>query len=271
MAEAAGIALSAVALLASVSTAIDGYLILEQSFTTQDDARWLSLRYGIEKQRLECWRQEVEKSTHEGNHRLDALPPIIAQLISATLTEIHITHKEIEKIVAKHLPPTYASVDSPASILRRLPEEVEKSHRKSGSKGRLTWVIRDKDKFTGKLEKLEKATDYLYQILGLDASRAASRALAAYTVAPIDPTTHAAELEFLQGRTSDGLSTSPNDQFISSCAQLKLSDMKEASCNLPMITSDSLDLDCPDELRSMAFYKQGHSAGQRVLVEWKVI
>jgi hypothetical protein len=261
--ETAGVALSAVALLASLSTAIDGYLLLSEVFAAQDDSHYLALRYGFEKQRLECWKQEVQKPTYFGTHQLEVLPPLIKQLIRAALVEIHITHQEVDKIVAKHhAPPIDPSVDAPMDQLNILDAQEEKKYRKSKAKGRATWVIRDKARFSEKVEKLEKITNNLYEILGLDISRTASLALTTYTVAQIS---QASTLEFLQSHSRK--SALQNERFILNCASLKLLETSPSVLDVPILTSNSLDLDFPDNPRSMGFYKQSSTDAQRVLVE----
>jgi hypothetical protein len=265
--EVAGIALSAVALLASLSTAIDGFLFIDEILAAQDNSHYLSLRYGFQKRRLECWKEEVQKQSIAGNQLLEVLPPQVAQLIRGALDEIHIVHQEIGRIVAKH---HVADVDTlseaPKVQLNRVSTLEEISYWSGRVKSKVSWVIRNKERFSERVDKLESMVDNLYEIVGLDALRTASLALSAYTVAR---TSQSATLQFLQ--TQSHKSGSHKEPFIVNCAGLKLLARSPTPTQVPIIELRCIDLDFPTQARSMGFYKYNDSTALRVLIEWKSI
>jgi len=267
MAEgAAGLALSAVALLAALSTAVEGYLILEEIFDHSNEAHWLTLQYELEKHRLQCWEHEVRKTDQEGRTRLDLLPPAIKRLIYGSMNEVQITHKEIEKIVAKHSVGQPASPSAMPLFQIRHRSHQEREHRQSRVRGKTTWVIRDRDKFEEKVDKLSKMNGYLFECLGLEATEAAARALPAFTVAA---STYETDLQFLEKHTKSHTST---DQIlVSNCATLKLLHMCASKDGVPNIPYSSIDLDHADAARCLTLYKNGDAKTQRVFVEWKTL
>jgi hypothetical protein len=267
MAEVAGIALSAVALLASLSTAIDGFLFIDEILAAQDNSHYLSLRYGFQKRRLECWKEEVQKQSIAGNQLLEVLPPQVARLIRGALIEIHIVHQEIGRIVAKHhVVDVDTPTDAPKVQLNRVNTLEEISYWSGRVKGKVSWVIRNKEKFSERVDKLESMVDNLYEIVGLDALRTASLALSAYTVAQ---TSQSATLQFLQNQSQK--SGSHKEPFIVNCAGLKLLARSPTQTQVPIIELRCIDLDFPTQARSMGFYKLNDSTALRVLIEWKSI
>jgi hypothetical protein len=267
MAEFAGIALSAVALLASLSTAIDGFLFIDEILAAQDNSHYLSLRYGFQKRRLECWKEEVQKQSIAGNQLLEVLPPQVARLIRGALIEIHIVHQEIGRIVAKHhVVDVDTPTDTPKVQLNRVNTLEEISYWSGRVKGKVSWVIRNKEKFSERVDKLESMVDNLYEIVGLDALRTASLALSAYTVAQ---TSQSATLQFLQNQSQK--SGSHKEPFIVNCAGLKLLARSSTQTQVPIIELRCIDLDFPTQARSMGFYKLNDSTVLRVLIEWKSI
>jgi hypothetical protein len=100
--EVAGIVLSAVALLASLSTAIDRFLFIKDMLAAQDNPHYFSLRCGLQKRGLECWKEEGQIQSFAGNQLLKILPPQVTRLTRGAFVEIHMVHQEIGRIVAKH-------------------------------------------------------------------------------------------------------------------------------------------------------------------------
>ena len=260
-AEAAGIALSAVALLAALSTAVDGYLLLDEILDSMNEANWLRLQYQYEKHRLQCWEHEVRKTDGEGRNRLELLPPSMKMLIHSSISEIQIAHKEIEKIVTKHNVRQISSASGTPSAQVRPVTQIDKNR----FQGKITWVIRDREKFQGKVDKLSKMNGFLFECLGIEATAAAARALPAFTVAA---STNDLDLRFLEQHSKS--QNSSTGVLVSNCASLKLLDQSISRIDVPDIPCGSIDVDHAGAHRSLALYKDG-TRMQRVFVEWKNI
>ena len=267
MADIAGVALSGVALLGALSSAIDGYLLLEALFSSITETRWLALQYGFEKHRLQCWEQEVRKKSQDGHNRLEALPQAMQRLVHDSLREIQSTHKEIEKLVTKHSIGRYTLQPfSPATRPKGPSLQNERESEQSQLKGKTTWVIRDRDRFQTRVDKLYRLNSYLFESLGIESTAAVARALPVFTVATL---TEESDLKFLR-QHSKAQTTRVDESLVSNCASLKL--LNQIGCDVdgvPSISYGDLEVDDIDRPRSLAFHHVNKAQTRRVFVEWK--
>ncbi|OCK79888.1 hypothetical protein K432DRAFT_454069 [Lepidopterella palustris CBS 459.81] len=172
--------------------------------------------------RSNYWNAVCKKSRKYGSHRkpyLESFPPPspkakIEELIHGALTEIHTTHKMIESISVKHEGPELSSraIFSLAKA-ERADSPGWKVSQPVLSKGRVTWVIRDKKWSQEKVERLGKGSGYLYETLGLDSLATGAMALSTYTVPGL---IEKQNLVWMRGHPSS------NEKFISDCENFKL-------------------------------------------------
>lgn len=166
--EPVGTALAVAGLLAAFKGAVDGYLMIESYFDKDDDNNYLTLRYHVEKHKLDIWGDYFKMST-PATCTLSKQPDVVQKLILRILGEVKKAHEEAEAVVQKHdltLPdvPT-GDLDQNLEQDSQMVKAIARLALGRTSKGRVRWLIRSKEKFTALVTKLQQLNRDLYDVL----------------------------------------------------------------------------------------------------------
>lgn len=166
--EPIGGAFAVAGLLAAFKGAVDGYLMIESFFDRDDKNKYLTLRYHIEQHKLAIWG-DYFKMTSPNSCTLTKQPDIVKNYVVQILAQVKNTHEEADVIVKKHglsLPDV-----GPGDLDKNLvmDSQMVKATARLGlskiSKGRVRWHVKNRDKFTTLVDKLQQLNRDLYDIL----------------------------------------------------------------------------------------------------------
>jgi hypothetical protein len=211
--EVVGLAIGAISLLAAFKGAVDGYLLVESFFDKDNGLRDLALDYRIECQKLEVWGDRFKvKADREEDCLLYKESDAVKKLMAEIFGRIQYLNTQAKSFVEFHEATDYA-VDfttlgttfnkhlqlGGAEVKAMSDAQMAKQQKK-----RVKWAIKNKDKFQEIVEKLRKANTDLDALLSEESRQAASKALPAYFLAPINNLDHLQQVQQI-GTTQNSL------------------------------------------------------------------
>jgi serine/threonine protein kinase len=290
MAEAVGLALSAVSLIALFTTAVEGYQLF--SAVRKDlpnDVPFLVTKLEVEKHRFSLWGIFMGLSHEAGCEKFLQQSKLTQQLCIAILTEVAsiiadsetlskqygLVEFEVQNMedVSELKIADIKSRDhedvSQSPAVERLKAKVEGKAHKYGFRKRLSWTIKDGQKFGKLAEKLRYLNDSLENCLTRVTVDQLSRALASFLIPTIqDPSTL-----YQLGQTSAGdetvLATSADLKRVIIETQATETKKPSSGAQAPVVQWDHLGVFENAGSRSMADYAISEQKKVPVLIEWR--
>lgn len=196
--EPVGTALAVAGLLAAFKGALDGYLMIESYLESDDGNSYLTLRYHIEKHKLNIWGDFFKTST-PASCTLAVQPDVVKKLVLCILGEVKKTHQEAEMFVKKHelvLPNVPAGdVDKNLEADSQVVRGIAKLALGRVAKSRFGWVIKNKEKFAALVERLQQLNRDLYEVLQPGDVALLQKMLSSYVLAQIKGTGYVKKLQ----------------------------------------------------------------------------
>jgi hypothetical protein len=194
MAEAVGIGLAVVGLLAAFRSALDSYLLIENIFDKDNGLRDLVLDYDIERQKLKSWGDRFRvNAAREEDCLLHQEPEPIKRLMAEIFGRIEYFHKEAEKYLDVHQVSdqrvNYRTMPNPSDNYNEYLQlhshqvvTISEAQMTRQQKKRVKWAIKNKENFERVVQRLRKSNDDLLSLLTESSIHAYTRALPAYVL-----------------------------------------------------------------------------------------
>jgi hypothetical protein len=297
MAEAAGLVLGSVSLIALFTTAVDGYRLISAARNDlPKEAHFVVTKLEIEKQRYRVWGQFMGFSDEAGceefshhskptQHLCIAILTEVASIIRDTktlaekygLVELGVGSMKDEQLKVEDIKSRDEADPSQSAIVERVNEIVKAKVEKTGKLKKWKWAIDDGQKFERLVDKLCYLNDSLANCLTPFNVRQLAKALPSFVIPTIDdlPTLSKLGKSFAGDETV--LTTSADLKRLHIEAQAAEGSDSTASVKAPIVPWPALQTFEDKGSRSMAYYTDASSQktspekSPRVMIEWREI
>ena len=275
MAEPAGLAMAAGALLLAFKGAVDSFVLFDAITEADNGQHFLALKYFIERQKLSLWadackldQPDISSLRHESEQS--------RKLIAGTLAEIkainETSKKYLKRYDMKQLEDPKAADGSHmdlTTINTALVEAMWKDREFHRSTKRFLWATKDKGKFGELVDRLRTLVTDLYELTSATRNENVGRGLPVYVIPDI---TDLLQLQALQQPETDA---SPLVSLSALLKQVQISSDKTVT--VKSISLDSLGLtnhsivSTKRDLRQFCDLTEHKKLDRRVWIEWKSI
>lgn len=267
-----GTGLSLAGLLASFDGAVKGYFLIEGFFDKDKGSRDLALRYHIEHHKLRSWGDHFRVYDPERCLLINE-PEHTKQLISEILARIAVLHEQARPYISRY---DLLLKDPGATNLIPSGDETERFQPDSAfvalrskirmnkkQKNPIRWVIKDRQKFSDIISRLEKLNADLFAILTPRDSDSLIKSLSLYVLAAIN------DIESLKSLQTENIG---RHNLLALSAKLKELQRSEGNGQPTVrISKPSLAKSSPSTDRALGFYHRPGVLYERVWVEWRYV
>lgn len=284
MAEAAGLVLSAVSLIALFTTAVDGYKLVSAAHNElPNDAHFVVTKLEIEKHRFSVWGKFMGLSNDDRCKEFAQQSKPTQHLCVAVLTEVASIIRDAETLSKKYGLVELKNVkewkpedvktrddDNPAQseAVNRLHESLKQQTGGIGMGKKWKWAIKDGEKFGKLVDKLCYLNDSLENSLTPFNIRQLTKALPTFVIPSIDDTRTLSILAGSSNGYQSVLTTTADLKRLNIEAEASEKNDPKALFHVENIPLEALQV-FDQGSRSMAIYSIAPGQEIRVIVEWK--
>jgi hypothetical protein len=265
MAEAPGLILGGVSLLAAFKGAVDGYLLIDSLAEVDSGQRFLCLQYIVERHKLVLWGDHF-KINEESQSTLRDQSPGSRKIIALILAEIEANHARAEEFITRYEGQLESLLASSTIQDKSKPKnkfiggiKIPTGQRKE--KHHFSFVIRDKAKFEEVVQRLGKLNEDLYDVLDVRTSAFMKTTLPSYVLAGVS------DQEWLESLSSSAKQMSSLVAISARLKEIQTNDHRVAGV-VRYIKPVALRFEAGRE-RALGFCETPESHSTRVWVEWK--